>query len=627
MVYLAAENLSKNFPEHQLFEDLSFTIKKGDRVALIANNGAGKSTLMKILSGREQPDSGKIYIKDGLRIGSLEQDPTFQQDMTIEALIRQQHAHVHEAIAEYERALALQSTTFNEESKRMLEQASLRMDMLNAYDYDRTLKSYLTKFEMVDTDQVVSSLSGGQIKRLAIAIALADRPDLLIMDEPTNHLDIEMIEWLENHLVQTSTTLFMVTHDRYFLDNVCNVMLELHDSKLYRHRGNYAYFLEKRAERESIFDREIEKVNAALGKELEWMRRSPQARTSKSKSRIGAFYSLKEKAASRPRSQDLNLQVKVSRMGGKILELKHVMKAYDDLTILDGFTYTFKKGDRIGIVGPNGVGKTTFLNLLTGKEKADAGKINLGDTVVFGYYTQAGISVASDKRIIDVMKDIAEYIVLADGSKISASQFLEFFMFPPDVQYKPVRKLSGGERRRLYLLTFLIKNPNFLILDEPTNDLDLLTLNKLEEFLEGFGGCLILVSHDRYFMDQLVDHLFVFQGNGKVKDFNDTYTTYRLTHPKKGNGDKSPKSTSKKPPDVPQAGETLSRPSKREKNEFRRLEREITDLEKQKKELEDELTSTGLEMDLINIASAKIGRIIAEIEIKTERWMELGEKF
>lgn len=624
MVYLSVEKLSKSFPEQELFTDLTFTIQKGDKIALIASNGAGKSTLLKILGGVEQPDQGDMYIKEDLRVGFLDQDPTFESGLTIDQLIHKLHAHVHEAIASYEKALAQQSEDFSVESQKALEEASFRMDMLNAYDYDRTLKSYLTRFKIDDLQLLVGSLSGGQKKRLAIALALADQPDLLILDEPTNHLDIEMIEWLENHLTQSSITLFMVTHDRYFLDSVCNLMLELHDGKLYRHQGNYAYFLEKRAERESVFDREMDKVNAALKKELEWMKRTPQARTTKAKSRIDAYYGLEEKAGGRTQKNELNLQIKLTRIGGKILELKHVNKAYDDVVIMKDFTYIFKKGDRVGIVGPNGVGKSTFLNLITGKEKQDSGKINLGETVVFGYYTQRGIHVSDDKRVIDVMKDIAEYIQLADGSKLSASQFLEFFMFPPEMQYKPVSKLSGGEKRRLYLLTVLIKNPNFLILDEPTNDLDLLTLNKLEEFLEGYGGCLVLVSHDRYFMDQLVDHLFIFEGNGKIRDYNDTYSAYRMTASSEAPTTASVMSTKEGAKSV-----TIdkNRPSNREKNEFRKLEREIDALEKEKGELERALTNGGLPLDEINTLSTKIGTLMTTIDHKTERWMELADKF
>ena len=624
MVYLSVEKLSKSFPEQELFSDLTFTIQKGDKIALIASNGAGKSTLLKILGIVEQPDEGDIYIKDDLRVGFLDQDPSFESELTIDQLIHKLHVHVHEAIASYEKALTQQSEDFTTESQKALEVASLRMDMLNAYDYDRTLKSYLTRFKIDDLNLLVGSLSGGQKKRLAIALALADQPDLLILDEPTNHLDIEMIEWLENHLTQSSITLFMVTHDRYFLDSVCNLMLELHDGKLYRHQGNYAYFLEKRAEREAVFDREMDKVNAALKKELEWMKRTPQARTTKAKSRIDAYYGLEEKAGGRTQKQELNLQIKLTRIGGKILELKHVNKAYDDVVILKDFTYIFKKGDRVGIVGPNGVGKSTLLNLMTGKETQDSGKINRGETVVFGYYTQRGIHVSDDKRVIDVLKDIAEYIQLANGSKLSASQFLEFFMFPPEMQYKPVHKLSGGEKRRLYLLTVLIKNPNFLILDEPTNDLDLLTLNKLEEFLEGYGGCLVLVSHDRYFMDQLVDHLFIFEGNGKIRDYNDTYSAYRMTDLNDGAITVSKVSDKDRSKGV---AVDKSRPSNKEKNEFRKLEREIDALEKEKVGLEQSLTNAELPLDEINKLSSRIGNLMTAIEQKTERWMELADKF
>ncbi len=626
MIYLSVEKLAKNFPEHQLFEDLTFGIFKGDKVGLIANNGAGKSTLIRILTGKEAPDEGSVYLKDGIKMGFLEQDPSFPENLTVAQLIKAAHPQVRKAIDTYHQLLEEQADDFNEEKQQKLESITAEMERLNAWDYDRDLKAYLTRFRIDSLDQSVDAMSGGQRKRLALAIALADQPDLLILDEPTNHLDIDMIEWLENHLSQSSITLLMVTHDRYFLDSICNLILELHDGNLYRHQGNYAYFLEKRAEREATFDREIEKANSLLKHELEWMRRTPQARTTKAKSRIDAFYDLEKKSKSRRTSQEINLEVKMSRLGGKILELKNVRKSYGDIKILDGFTYTFKKGDRVGIVGGNGVGKSTFLNILTGREKANSGKVNLGETVVFGYYTQDGITTTESKRVIDVIKDIAENIQLSNGVKLSASQFLEFFLFPPEVQYKPVSKLSGGDRRRLYLMTVLIKNPNFLILDEPTNDLDLLTLNKLEEFLFGFDGCLVLVSHDRYFMDKLVDHLFIFEGEGQIKGYNGTYTEYRLQ--KKETAEKESIANSKPSrKKSPATTKSDNRPSNREKNEFRKLEREIHQLEKKISELEDQLATQQLDLSQIESISQEIGKVMTEIDHKTERWMELADKF
>lgn len=627
MNYLAVEKLSKNFPEHQLFDDLTFGLDRGDKVALIANNGAGKSTLIRILSGTDVPDSGTVKFKDGIRVGILEQDPTFNPTLTVNQLIDEVHAEVKEVIRHYERVLEKQSTQSTSEDLEALEKATSQMDLLQAWDYDRALKIYLSRFGIHDREAIVGDLSGGQRKRLALAITLSNNPDFLILDEPTNHLDIEMIEWLEKYLDQSNLTLFMVTHDRYFLDTVCNQILELHNGKLYRHKGNYAYFLEKRAEREAVFDREIEKANSMLKRELEWMRRMPQARTTKAKSRIDAFYALEDKASNKRIDPKLTLDVKVTRMGGKILEMKQVSKSYGDLNILKKFTYTFKKGDRVGIVGKNGVGKSTFLNLITGSEQQDSGKINLGETVVFGYYTQKGIQVASEKRVIDVVKDIAEYLTLSNGVKLSASQFLEHFMFPPETQYKPVEKLSGGEQRRLYLLTVLIKNPNFLILDEPTNDLDLLTLNKLEAFLMNYSGCLILVSHDRYFMDKLVDHLFIFEGDGQIKDYNSTYSEYRLQKTDADEDDRPATKVVVSPEKPPPNQSAQRRYSNKEKNEFRKLEREIEQLENDVKKLESSLNEAGLPMEKINEISQTIGKYMQEIEEKTERWMELSELF
>lgn len=626
MNYLAVEKLSKNFPEHQLFDDLTFGLDRGDKVALIANNGAGKSTLIRILLGTDVPDSGTVKFKDGIRVGILEQDPTFNPTLTVNQLIDEVHAEVKEAIQHYEKVLEKQSAQSTPEDLEALEKATSKMDLLHAWDYDRALKIYLSRFGIHDREAIVGDLSGGQRKRLALAITLSNNPDFLILDEPTNHLDIEMIEWLEKYLDQSNLTLFMVTHDRYFLDTVCNQILELHNGNLYRHKGNYAYFLEKRAEREAVFDREIEKANSMLKRELEWMRRMPQARTTKAKSRIDAFYALEDKACNKRIDPKLTLDVKVTRIGGKILEMKQVSKSYGDLNILKKFTYTFKKGDRVGIVGKNGVGKSTFLNLLTGSEEPDSGKINRGETVVFGYYTQKGIQVASEKRVIDVVKDIAEYLTLSNGVKLSASQFLEHFMFPPETQYKPVHKLSGGEQRRLYLLTVLIKNPNFLILDEPTNDLDLLTLNKLEAFLMNYSGCLILVSHDRYFMDKLVDHLFIFEGDGQIKDYNSTYTEYRLQQADT-NVEEKPASKVSTPVKPVQNQSTERRYTNKEKNEFRKLEREIEQLEKDVKQLESSLNEAGISMEKINEISQTIGQHMQEIEEKTERWMELSELF
>jgi len=527
MNYLSVDNLGKNYGERILFEGLNFGLNQGDKMALIANNGTGKSSMIKIIAGKDHQDEGTVTIRKNLKVGYLSQDPDFDFNLTVEELIKTNKSEVSLLIKQYEEALIAQSENDNSQNQNNLENLTDLMNEKNAWDYERRIKQILSKFNIVDLDQKVEGLSGGQKKRLSLALLLIDEPDLLLLDEPTNHLDIDMIEWLEKFLQQQKITLLMVTHDRYFLDRVCNQILELEDGDLFHHKGNYNYFLEKREERVAAMDTEVSKANKLMKKELDWMRRQPKARTTKSKARISNFDNIKQKAQSKGIKQEIVLDVKMNRIGGKILELKKVHKSYGDLKILDGFDYTFNKGDRIGIIGKNGVGKTTFLNLLTQLETADSGKINVGETIIYGYFSQEGIQIKDDKRVIDVLKDIAEVIEMADGKKLTASQLLTYFMFPPKSQHTFVSKLSGGEKRRLYLLTVLIKNPNFLILDEPTNDLDLLTLNKLEEFLSQFQGCLIIVSHDRYFMDKLCNHLFIFEGEGKIKDVYTSYSEYR----------------------------------------------------------------------------------------------------
>ncbi len=488
MNYLSVENISKSFGERVLFEGLNFGLNYGDKVALIANNGSGKTSMLKIIAGKDVPGTGKVTLRNGIRIGYLEQEPVFNEKFTINELLYNSNAEVVKIIREYESALEMQTNDYNDASAERFEKASLEMEKANGWNFDNELKQILSKFKIVDLEAKVEMLSGGQKKRLALALLLIDAPDMLLLDEPTNHLDIEMIEWLEEYLKNQNITLLMITHDRYFLDRVCNHILELEDGKLYHHKGNYSYFLVKRDERESNFNVELSKAGRLMKKELEWIRKSPKARTTKSKARVDNFEVIKNKATSKKIKQELKLEVKMSRVGGKILELKKVYKSYGDLKILSGFDYTFKNGERIGIIGKNGVGKSTFLNIITQSLKPDSGKINVGETIVYGYFTQKGIQLKEDKRVIEVLKDIAEVIVMSDNKKITASQLLEHFMFPSNMQYTYVSKLSGGEKRRLYLLTVLMKNPNFLILDEPTNDLDLLTLNKLEEFLLDFQG-------------------------------------------------------------------------------------------------------------------------------------------
>ena len=625
MNYLSVENLGKNYGERVLFEGLTFGLSQGDKMALIANNGTGKSSMLKIIAGTDISDEGSVTLRNGIRTGYLSQEPNFDNSLTIEKLITHSQTEITKLIKEYEQALINIETNHNSHNSNVLEELTAKMDKVNAWDYERRIKQILSKFNINDLSQEVGELSGGQKKRLSLALLLLDEPELLLLDEPTNHLDVEMIEWLEKFLQQQKITLLMVTHDRYFLDRVCNHILELEDGKLFHHTGNYAYFLEKRAEREAIYDTDLSKAGKLMKKELEWMRRSPKARTTKSKARITNFEIIKEKATNKKVKNELNLEIKMSRIGGKILELKKVYKSYDDLKILDGFDYTFKKGERIGIVGKNGVGKSTFLNILTGLENPNSGKVNIGETIVYGYFSQKGIQLKEDKRVIDSLKEIAEVIIMANGSKVTASQMLTHFMFPPKTQHTFVSKLSGGEKRRLYLLMVLMKNPNFLILDEPTNDLDLLTLNKLEEFLLQFSGCLIIVSHDRYFMDKLTDHLFVFKGGGEIKNEYCSYSEYRQKQLIEEKENKYQAAKIKEAKIDKKEVKITKKVSFKDKFEYEQLEKDIEQLETNKKTLEEELLQEGLSFQDINQKSEKLGEIIQELDDKTMRWLELDE--
>ena len=620
MNYLSVENISKSFGERVLFKGLYFGLNYGDKVALIANNGSGKTSMLKIISGKDVPGSGKVSVRNGIRIGYLEQEPVFNEKYTINELLYNSNTELVKIIREYESALEMQTSDYNETTAERYEKASINMERFNGWNFDNKLKQILSKFKIVDLESKVEILSGGQKKRLALALSLIDAPDILLLDEPTNHLDIEMIEWLEEYLKNENITLLMITHDRYFLDRVCNHILELEDGKLYHHKGNYSYFLVKREERENNFNVELSKAGRLMKKELEWIRRSPKARTTKSKARVDNFEQIKTKATSKKVKQELKLEVKMSRIGGKILELKKVYKSYGDLKILSGFDYTFKNGERIGIIGQNGVGKSTFLNIITQSLKPDSGKINVGDTVVYGYFTQKGIQLKEDKRVIEVLKDIAEVIVMSDNKKITASQLLEHFMFPSKMQYTYVSKLSGGEKRRLYLLTVLMKNPNFLILDEPTNDLDLLTLNKLEEFLLDFKGCLILVSHDRYFMDKLTDHLFIFKGNGIIKDEYSSYSEYRIKLNKELNLEKK-----KEKKILSESSEKANLFSYENRKEYKSLERKIEKLEEEKKQMEDFLKDSNVNYDLMHEKSKELEVLNNLLDEKINRWMELDE--
>ena len=625
MNYLNGENLSKDLGERILFKDLDISINKGDKIALVANNGTGKSSLLKILAHAEQPDNGIVRLRKGLRSAYLPQEPVFDEG-TIQNLIDHSSSHIMATIRAYEASLEAQTEDYNTDTQRAFEHASAAMDEADAWDFERKLKELLTRFTITNYDQQISSLSGGQKKRLAISLAILQNPDLLLLDEPTNHLDLDMIEWLKKYLSNSNMSILMVSHDRYFLDSVCNQIVEMVDGRLQYYTGNYAYYLEKKAEMEAANASEIGKAQQLMNKELEWMRRSPKARTTKSKSRISAYYETEAKAKSGKKTQDLELAVKMTRIGGKILELKKVYKSYGDNVILKGLDYTFKKGERIGIVGKNGCGKSTFLNMVMDLEQPDSGKINRGDTIVFGYYSQDGMKhLKPEKRVIDVLKDVAEVITLADGATVTASQMLNLFLFPPQMQHQFVEKLSGGEKRRLYLLTVLMLNPNFLILDEPTNDLDILTLNKLEDFLADFGGCILLVSHDRYFLDRIVEHIFVFEGQGEIKDYNGSYTEYRLEQEEQAKQDKK---DAKAAPLVLEKGKTEAPKLKlsfKEKYELETLEKELEDLETEKEQLESRLANNPSDFDIIAKASERLGTILQEITIKSDRWLILSE--
>jgi len=628
MIYLSAEDMTKHYADQLLFQKLKFSMQKGDKVGLIANNGAGKSSLIKVLLGKDIPDEGSVYLRENLKLGYLEQDPVLDDTLTINELITGSHTELLIVIREYEKALREQSENYSKKSQKVFELASARMDQFNAWDYERRLKQLLTLFKVTKLDQLIGSLSGGEKKRLAMAMALLDDPDLLILDEPTNHLDVDMIEWLENYLTQSSVTLLMVTHDRYFLDHICNHILELHDAKLYHHKGNYSYFLEKRAAREISLKTEVDKASKLMKKELEWIRRSPLARTTKSKSRINRFYQIEDKASIKTSEEELRLEVKMTRIGGKILEMKNVSKSYGSNRIIQSFTHSFKKGERIGIVGKNGVGKTTFLKIAIGDEDTDTGKVTSGDNTVFGYYSQEGFVLEKDQRIIDIIKDIAEVIVLGNGKKLSASAFLQHFLFPVKMHRTYYSSLSGGEKRRLHLLTVLIRNPNFLILDEPTNDLDLVTLNKLEEFLENYKGCLILVSHDRYFMEKLVDQLFVFRGDGEISGFIGTYAEYRKLNDEQLKREKSLLAKEKSKVKISaRLGKTIEKQklSFKENREYEALEKEIASLEVEKASLEQSISENVSEYEALMKMTARLGSVITLLDEKTLRWMELDE--
>ncbi|MBL7889192.1 MAG: ABC-F family ATP-binding cassette domain-containing protein [Bacteroidia bacterium] len=629
--FLSVESVSKSYGPKKLFDNISFGLNQGQRIALIAKNGAGKSTLLKIITGKEIPDSGNVTFRKDITVTYLDQNPLFDENSTVIEAIYNTGNPALNAVRDYEIALEEFEHNYSEEAQKKLETCTARIDELNAWGMDSKVKEVLQRLKIAFLDKKISMLSGGQKKRVALAKVLIDEPNLLILDEPTNHLDVEMIEWLENYLVSLDLTLLLVTHDRYFLDSVCTEIIEIDNAKLYNYKGNFQYYVEKKAERESIEGSEIDKAKNLYRRELEWVRKMPKARGTKSKSRLNAFEDTKEKAFSGKTETKLELGVKMSRIGGKILEFIHIKKAFGATKIVNDFSYIFKKGEKIGIIGKNGVGKSTFLNMIMNLEKPDAGEIQTGETIVLGYYSQEGLKLNEDKRVIEVVKDIAEFIPLADGSKLSASQLLTKFLFPPDVQYSMVSKLSGGERRRLYLMTILIKNPNFLILDEPTNDLDIVTLSVLEDFLTAFQGCVLIVTHDRYFMDKMVDHLFVFEGEGVVRDFPGNYTEYRDKKDTEDKNELAPTSTTKEEVskesknDTPPASDSKRKLSFKEKFEYEQLEKDIAKLEAEKKRLTDLLSEGTAPANEIAEYSQQIGKVISELDEKSLRWLELSE--
>lgn len=606
----------KSFGARTLFEDISFGINKDQKIAFIAKNGSGKTTILRIITGEDFPDSGQVVIRKGIRMAFLSQEPNLQDELTIEESIFASDNETLKIIEDYEKALE------NPEDADAYQKAFEKMDAHNAWDFETQYKQILFKLKLEDLKLKVKSLSGGQKKRLALAIILINRPDLLILDEPTNHLDLEMIEWLENYFAKENITLFMVTHDRFFLERVCNEIIELDNGKIYQYKGNYSYYLEKKEERLAIENASIDKAQNLFVKELSWMRRQPKARTTKSKSRIDDFYVIKEKANSRRHEHQVELEINMERIGSKIIELHKLHKKFKDKVILEDYSYNFNKGERIGIIGKNGSGKSTFLNMLTQGLEPDAGKVIVGETIKIGYYTQSGIQVKPGQKVIEVIKEYGEQIPLAKGRMISAGQLLERFLFDRKKQYDYVEKLSGGELKRLYLCTVLIQNPNFLILDEPTNDLDIVTLNVLESFLLDYPGCLVVVSHDRYFMDKIVDHLFVFRGEGVIEDFPGNYSDFRTyedsAEPVK---DDAPKEKVNWKDNQAKKGLTFQ-----EQKEFQKLEREIANLEQKRVEIEKLFSDGKVGDEQVETKANELQKVLKDLEDKEEKWFELSSK-
>lgn len=632
MNLLSINNLSKAYGAKILFNKISFGINYGEKLALVAKNGSGKTTLFKILKGIEIADEGDAIFRKDITVGFLDQNFTFDESLSIQQLIDTADNKFVRCIKNYDEVIRLSETDSSDQLADRMEAALNEMNLIDAWDYEKNILEILTRLEIKDTSQIIMTLSGGQKKRVALALTLINRPNLLVMDEPTNHLDIDMIEWLENYLQDSSLSILLVTHDRYFLDEVCDKIIEIDNHELYEYKGNFDYYLEKKAEREQIKNSEIDKAKNLYRKEVVWVRKMPKARGTKSKSRVDAFYEIEKKAKQKRIEKKIELTVKMERMGSKIVELHRITKKFPNRVILgDPFTYTFIPGEKIGVVGKNGTGKTTLLNIIQGKEKVDTGKVQLGDTIVFGYYSQAGMLINNDKRIIEIVRDIAEHIPLANGTSLSASHLLTRFNFPPNVQFSYAHTLSGGEKRRLYLLTVLMKNPNFLILDEPTNDLDIVTLQTLEDFLEEFKGCVLIVSHDRYFIDRLVDHTFVLEGDGSIKDYPGNYTEYRTW---KGNQKNEPFPSLEK--EITKLNTknkentfleiTNKKPSYKTQRELDELEVEIPKLEKQKQELELQLASGIKDYTQIQELSDEATRINNLLDQKSTRWLEIQEE-
>ena len=626
MNYISIDNISKAFSDKLLFENISFGIEKGEKTALVAANGTGKSTMMKILVGKEESDKGTIAYNENIRIGYLEQLPQFDSQLTIQDVISTGHTDIMNVIQRYENALQNHVDDNNISTKKELEVAISQMDSLQAWSYEQRLKQLLYTFEITDLTQKIGTLSGGQVKRLALALVLLDDPDILFLDEPTNHLDMGMIEWLEKYLTQSTKTLFMVTHDRYFLDRVCNKIFELYQGTMYTHNGNYDYYVRKSREREENKRIAAERAGQLLKYELEWMRSTPQARTGKAKARIDAFYDLKEKAKFRRDNTELQFGSDMQRLGGKILEMDRVSKSYGEMTILKDFDYIFKKGERIGIIGKNGIGKSTFLNMITGNESPDSGTIVTGQTVAYGYYTQKGIKFYERKTVLETIQDIAEVIHYGKDNVYTADKLLAHFMFPYSMHRQPVSLLSGGEKRRLYLLTVLVSNPNFLILDEPTNDLDLLTLQKLEDFLQSYKGCLLVVSHDRFFLDQTVDQLFVFEGDGKVKGFMGNYSQYHDYLEEKNKEEKKVIAAQKQETrmEKPKATERKKKRTYKEQQEYEQLAKDIESLEMEKEEITVKMQEQ-IDYQEIERLGKRLNEINDLLDEKEIRWLELDE--